>query len=125
MQGAGDEVIFVFSNLPANARGFKFQLGVPLSFNNGGKYAFGANPPKDFPVDKGSQFIEQGSAISKFSVTAPTKDGWIIEVPTNWYGLQDNRLFNSNSYSFQFLYDLKAHPNDTQFPIKITIVPAS
>ena len=107
-----------YDNLPAEARSLSFFLMIPIRLKEGGKYSFGTGELKEFPAEKDKQFIVSG-ARGKLNLLDASGDGFSLDVPANWAALQDNRVFNWNVFCYHFLRDLKAHPNERQFVIKV------
>jgi hypothetical protein len=104
-----DEIICSFEDMPKDGPGsFKFIMDIPISFNKGGKYSLGSKEFKEFPAEiKTEQFIVTGDN-SDFSFSDPDGHGLTLELRSNWFGLQDNRVWNTQSFSYQFLVDPKA-----------------
>lgn len=83
----------------APSKAFKFNLKIPLKFNQGGTYSFNGAPLKPIPAEQGAQFVESGNANS-FRLADPLGNGFAVEMPGGYSGLQDNRIFSSQSYVF-------------------------
>lgn len=106
MQASGSTITCEMSNVPADAKGFRFEMEVPLSNNKGGKYSFNGKSLVDIPVDLGEQFLQQGTA-NQFTLIGPNGDGLTVKTPESWQALQDNRKFNWAIYQYIFIYDFK------------------
>lgn len=94
-----------FTKGTPEARSFKFSMLVPMKFNQGGKYAFDAAAPKPLPFEKGGQFVQHGNART-FTVVDPSNQGFTIETPGGYQGLQDNRNFGWAVFGYQYQFDL-------------------
>jgi hypothetical protein len=114
------ELICRYSDLPETASGLMFQMILPIKLKDGGKYAFGEDALKEFPQEKGGQFVKTGQR-DKFVLVDASGDGFSLEAITNWYGLQDNRVFGWQAFAYTFLYDVKAYPGKSELAIKAVL----
>lgn len=108
---------YEFSGVPKTAKGFRFQMLIPLSFNEGGRFAFGDKPPAKIPAAQKEQFLEQGIA-SRFTIVNGQGAGFTLTAPENWQGLQDNRVFNWQTYAWLYLYDFKKYSGRNDFSMR-------
>jgi hypothetical protein len=115
-----DQEIRCAYKLADGVKALRFQMILPLKLNQGGKFAFGGEDLKEFPGELGEQFVATSKNREPFTVVDAMGDGFTLEVPANWQGLQDNRKFGWQVFAYQFLYDLKAHPGKESFTILIT-----
>lgn len=115
----GDAVECDLSNVPADAKGLKFRFVLSVNFFlNGGKFAAGGDEAVFFPETADGQFVTKGSSKNNFVLTNNTGEAVEINFPANWYGLQDNRIFNNNqTFQLDVIYDFAVHPNQTEFEI--------
>lgn len=104
----------------AGVRALRFQVILPLKLNQGGRFSFGDGELKEFPGELGEQFVETSKNRDPFTVVDAMGDGFAIDAPANWQGLQDNRKFGWQVFAYQFLYDLKAHAGKNSLTISIT-----
>jgi len=101
----GSAVSIHFTHAPATGKSLKFAMPVPMNYNRGGKYAFDAAELKPLPAEKGEQFVQHGNAAS-FTVIDPTDQGFTVVTPGGYQGLQDNRKFGTESFGYQYQFDL-------------------
>lgn len=116
----GREIYCQYS-VPADGKALMFQMLVPIKFSQGGKYAFGDGDLEDFPAEHTEQFVATDSGRETFSVVDALGDGFTVQFPGNWQALQDNRKFGWQTFAYQFLYDVKAHPGGNN--VTITVAP--
>lgn len=106
---------YALSQVPT-ARNLRFFMLVPLKLNkNGTKFSFDDIAFQTLPSEKGSQFLFNGTA-KRFRLVNDAGNGFSIAAPASWQGLQDNRLFNWDTYQYQFLYDL-SYPREPHFSV--------
>lgn len=118
----GGTVKCKLNEVPADAKGLRFRFMLPaMLFLNGGKFSAGDGEPVLFPADADGQFVTQGTVIDKCVLVDNDDDALEIRLPANWYGLQDNRIFN-NTQSFQLdlVYDFAVHPDKTEFEVTLS-----
>lgn len=115
-----DEVRCSYEKLPDDGHSFKFLMEVPMSFLKGGTYTLGKDTQEVPDNITTEQFLMTGQA-EDFSFANKDGRGLKVEVVSNWYGLQDNRVWNTESFSYQFLIDTKA-VSGKDFPIKFKAV---
>lgn len=95
---------FHYTNAPAEGSSFKFSMLIPISFNQGGRYAFDTAEPKPLPEEKGAQFVQHGNAHS-FTIIDPVGQGFTFVNPGGYQGLQDNRNFGWAIFDYQYQQD--------------------
>jgi len=115
----GNEIRCSFKDMPQDVKGaFKFIMEIPISFSEGGKFQLGSKDLQEFPMDAtGEQFLVSGTN-SNFSFADSDGHGLTLIVQTHWFGLQDNRMFQTKSFSYQFLIDPQA-VSGTDFTIRV------
>ncbi|CAN5417812.1 hypothetical protein BH09VER1_BH09VER1_29260 [soil metagenome] len=103
---------------PANGKGFKFPMLVPMRFNQGGSWAFDAKPPQIFPPEKGEQFVAHGHATT-LTLTDPSGEGFTLITPGGYHELQDNRVFNWPIFGYHYYFDTQGKKEGTfEFAVK-------
>lgn len=115
----GNEIRCSFRDMPTDVKGsFKFIMEIPISFSEGGKFQLGSKDLQEFPLDTaGEQFVASGTN-SNFSFVDNDGHGLTLLLQTHWFGLQDNRIFQTKSFSYQFLIDPQA-VSGTDFTIRV------
>lgn len=93
-----------FAKMPKDTRSLRFTMNVPIRFNQGGLWAFDEAEPRTIPSKMEGQFVQAGNA-KVFHVISPMGDGITIQTPGGWQGLQDNRVFNWQVYSYIYQFD--------------------
>ena len=103
-----------FGGVPSGAVGFIFQMLIPMSFAQGGKFSFGSNPMEIFPGEKDKQLIGQATA-KQFNLSNPMGAGFSIMATQSYTQLQDNRAFNQPVFDYIYHYPFESHPGETSF----------
>ena len=114
------EVTVRYASVPPDAKALMFAMNIPVSFSQGGKFAFGKGDLKEFPAEKGEKFVQNGVGEGKLVLAAPGDSTLVVETPTNWIAMQDNRVFGMNNFSWQFLYDLRARAGKDSLTIRFS-----
>jgi hypothetical protein len=114
----GTEAEIRWSSAAADAKALAFSLNLPVLVNQGGRVAVGGRDPVDLPAEKGEKFVATGSNEGRVAVLPPGAPGLVIEAPTNWIAILDNRVFGMNYFSVQFLYDLRAKPGASSLRLR-------
>ncbi len=104
-----DVVNVHFTNGPKDGRNFKFAMHLPMSFNQGGQFAFDSSPLKPLPAEKGEQHVQHGNAQT-FTIIDPTGLGFTITTPGGYQGLQDNRVFGWAIFAYHYQFDFGGKP---------------
>jgi hypothetical protein len=112
-------VTFSFDKIPDNGQLLQFKMGVPISFDQGGKVGLSGNPSKPIPAKSGGQFVIDGS-VTEFDLSGAFGGGFSITTPLGWQCLQDNRVFNDESFVWNYNYELKTFPDKTSFDLVFT-----
>lgn len=89
-------VTFSLATLPAEAKKFRIEMMVPISYASGGKWSVAGGAPTPFPADKPEKaFLYQGHAQS-FTVVHPSGAGFTLGgfEQGAFQQLQDNREWN-------------------------------
>lgn len=109
---------YTFSTVP-EAKGLRFGMLIPIKFNQqGGRFAFDDAPLQALPLEKKEQYLFTGSA-KRFRLVNVKGEGVAITPPASWQGLQDNRVFNWDTYQYQFLYDFLSYPGKRSLTVLI------
>jgi hypothetical protein len=108
-----------YSGVPQGATAFVFGMQVPISFKNGGQFAFGEKALQPFPETFEKQIVADGG-YSRVALVDPVGEAFAIVTPLDYQQIQDNRAFNWNVYSYIYNYTFKAHGGQTQFQFKFT-----
>ena len=101
----GSEVKYTYAKVPRGAFAFRFDLIIPLKFNQGGRFGFGDAPLAPFPGEKDKTFLHQDNG-TVFRLVDSLGNGLTLTSPFGWQELADNRAFNWSvfrySESFRF-----------------------
>lgn len=101
----GEKVNFHFTKGTPDAKSLKFAMLIPMSFNQGGRYAFDSTPLAPLPFDKGGQFVRKGNART-FTVVDPSNQGFTLTSPGGYTELQDNRTFGWAVFGYHYYFDI-------------------
>ena len=88
---------------------------IPLTFAEGGKFSFGADPLKPLPAEAGEQFLGQ-TGTTKFTIVNSTDAGISLTTPEAFQELADTRVFNMPRFVYAVF--LKAGTNDNKWTLK-------
>jgi hypothetical protein len=105
-------VTFAFDKMPDKAQYLRFSMYVPITFNQGGKVGVDGQTPQAIPEKSTGQFVENGSN-GEFDLLSPFGQGFSIKMPVSWQALQDNRVFNWETYVWDYNYDMQAFPDQS------------
>jgi hypothetical protein len=114
-----EEVAVAFKELPEKGKSIMISMPIPVSFTDGGTVTAGEAETKPLPPEAGDQHVITGTVMNEFKLADSTGAGISIESPTNWYTVQDNRIWNDNKFVFQMLYDMAAQAGKSEFTIII------
>lgn len=118
VQLAGSEITYQYPS--GDYKGLTFNMTVPKEPGKSGKFALGDDALKDFPSQFAGQFADKGNGKSRLSVVNSMDEGLTVSTAANWSALQDNRAFGTSSFSFQWVYDFKAHFGKDSLSISVS-----
>lgn len=107
VEAGGGRMTVRFAGGPARASSLKFGMGLPIKFNQGGRYGFSPAALRPFPVEAAVQIDAQASGTS-FTMLDPLDAGFTLVTPFGLHQLQDNRAKNwGSSYVYILYADIK------------------
>lgn len=114
-------ITYAFDHVPTDAASLKISTLLPLSYNLGGTYVANGGEAKSFPGEPGKQLFAQGS-FNQLDLITGTGEGLSFTTPASYQQLQDNRVWNTQSFSWIYHYDFLRYPNETSFTISVAMV---
>lgn len=115
------EVRFSFDDPAPAGDSLKFLLILPISFNQGGRYAMAGDPFADFPSAFAAQLLVHGEAQG-VALLAPGGAGFSIATPEGWQAVQDNRKWKWEAFAWTYNYDFNKVPGRREFTFKISSI---
>jgi len=107
VEAGGEKLTVRFAGGSANSSSLKFTMGLPIKFNQGGRYGFSPEKLKPFPVEPAAQIDGQASGAS-FTMFDPLDAGFTLSTPFGLHQLQDNRAKGwGSSYVYMLYADIK------------------
>ena len=93
---------YQFAGLPDDVTSFRFEMGIPLTFNTGGSWQIGSASGK-FPAPAANPpFLFKGDADS-FRLIDPAGNALPLKLPgTPFQQLQDNRQWNTSAFGWKW-----------------------
>lgn len=116
-----DTIRYDFDASQANAKTVRLNANLPVSTFGGGTFATNGGQPQPFPADAGKQLVAQG-AFTRVDVSVAPGAGLSFSAPASYQQLQDNRIWNTSSFSWIYHYDLLRYPNSTGFSLKVSVL---
>ena len=114
-------VLCSYSGLPPTTQSLWFPMMIPVSFAEEGHYAFETPATLlTFPAAPGGRSI-QASRHGPFQIVAPGGAVLLIDAPSDRQGLTDFRP-SWNAFSWTFFYELKDHPVNGAFVLRIAAI---
>lgn len=110
---------YAWSELPEEAFAFRFAMLLPITLANGGTFVLGDKPPTSFPSIKEKQTIANGRAQS-FRLKNVTGAGIALATPDAFQEVQDNRVFNWETFVHILTYRFDENSDETSFSIVVT-----
>ena len=117
---ADKTVTYAFDTLPAGATSIRIDTKIPISLNQGGRFALG-DKTGDFPAAKAGQFLAHGDAAT-LDVIHALGDGVRFTAPAGYQQLQDNRMWDWNTFFWIYRFDLQRYPGKKSFQIKVAAI---
>ena len=100
----GKQASLHYTNAATGTKNFKFVMSVPMSYNQGGQYAFDTGDLKPLPAEKGGQFVDRGNHTS-FSLIDPSNQSFTLVTPGGYQELQDNRTWGTQAFGYHYYCD--------------------
>ena len=112
---------FHFSALPEDAKKIRFDLPLPLPLNKGGTFAIDGRKAVAFPAAATPDaFLFKGNA-KRLVVTPAEGDAFAIQIEHGWQQVQDNRVWNSDTFAWMSSADLpRVNGNESYYTIRIS-----
>lgn len=126
VEGDGTRLVVRFSKAPASAKSLKFAIGLPLKFNQGGRYGFERTGLSAFPVEPAEQIAGHRSGTA-FTVVDPLDYGFMLTTPWGLHQLQDNRVHGwGASFVYIFYTDIQGKTaGEVVFTLSLAVADAS
>jgi hypothetical protein len=101
-------------------QGFGVNVSIPISYTNGGRYAFDDAKLTYFPGEKGKvDYVDHGDH-GLFKLLPVSGTGFSLKMPKGWNKLQDNRFYNNGvTFEEQYLYMFAANSGTISFTIVV------
>jgi hypothetical protein len=109
-----------FDASQANAKTVRLNASLPVATFGGGTFATNGGQPLPFPAETGKQLVTQG-AFTRMDVSVASGSGLSFSTPASYQQLQDNRIWNTSSFSWIYHYDLLRYPNSSGFALKVSL----
>lgn len=119
LQGDGT-MNFHFSALPDDVKKIRFDLPLPLTLNEGGRFAIEKRKAVAFPAAPTADgFLFKGDA--KRLVVMPAKgDAFAIDIEHGWQQMQDNRVWNTDTFAWMAMAELpRINGNEAYYTIRL------
>ena len=92
-------VMLHFTGLPADAKGLRMDMTLPITFKYGQWQMDGAKP-QPFPAQfAGEQFVFKGNP-QPVKLIGPHGGAFTLSMPYGWQQMQDNRKWNTDSFAY-------------------------
>ena len=114
-----EEITVIFSDPPPNAKSMMFSMGIPASLAGSGTVSTEGNEAKVLPATAEGQHVVTGNVVKELKLADADGSGISIAITSNWYTVQDNRIWNMNVFMFQVLYDMTAHTGEKELVITV------
>lgn len=111
---------YSFDTLPEGATAIRIDTKIPISLNQGGRFALGTKTG-EFPTALAGQFLAHGDAAT-LDVIHALGDGVRFTAPAGYQQLQDNRMWNWNTFFWIYRYDLLRYSGKKSFQIKVSSI---
>ncbi len=111
---------FHFTALPDDVRNVRFDLPLPLALDRGGVFAVDRRAPIAFPAAAGADaFLFKGNA-KRLVITPAQGDAFAIDIEHGWQQVQDNRVWNTDSFGWMASADLpRTNGSEAYYTIRI------
>lgn len=119
LSSAEGVITYRFNGVLYNAKSVKISTTIPIDYSSGGTYSLNNEEAKPFPYQPEKQLFAQG-AFSRVAFDIGTGEGLAFQTPTSYQQLQDNRIWDTRSYSWIYHYDLGRYPEALEFRIKVS-----
>lgn len=113
------EIRYDFDASQADAKAVRVNASLPISVFGGGTFATNGGQPQPLPAEVGKQLVAQG-AFTRIDVSPAAGAGLSFTTPATYQQLQDNRIWNTSSFSWIYHYDLLRYPNSSGFALKVS-----
>ena len=111
---------FHFSALPDDVKNIRFDLPLPLTLNQGGGFAIDQRKAVAFPAAATPDaFLFKGDA-KRLVLTPAAGDAFTIHIEHGWQQVQDNRVWNTDSFAWMATADLpRVNGSESYYTIRI------
>jgi hypothetical protein len=116
----GAEVMAHFTSLPAEAKGLRMEMNLPLAFKEGGKWQTTQSTPQPFPgAFAGEQYVFKGN-VEPVKFITPKGASFSLLMPHGWHQVQDLRKWNGAQFGYMTSCDLpRSGPGEAYHSFKI------
>ncbi len=119
---AGHTITYRFDQPPAGVTVIKFASLLPISLNQGGRYALGSTTG-EFPASLSGQFLAHGDA-DHIDILHPLGNGLRINTPAAYQQLQDNRTWQWSVFAWVYRFDLQRYHDARSITFHVSSIAA-
>lgn len=107
----GGSVSLHFTNLPAEAKGLRMDMKLPIAWADGGTWQMEGEAAKTFPKEfADKQFVFNGNP-RPVKLISPQGAAFTLSMPHGWQQMQDYRMWNTKNFGYMITADMPREAN--------------
>jgi len=116
----GDSITLHFTDLPADAKGLRMEMPLPIGLAEKGKWQIEGEPVQPFPAKfAGAQHVFKGNP-QPVKLICPGGAAFTLSMPHGWQELQDNRMWNTQSFIYVLSADMPREGQEAYYTFRVT-----